>query len=218
MASADLFGGVLPPTDTADLRMMLCWSFALACTTCLSEGDGHQTLNPLYQASILRSGRILNPRSGLRGKLRISWPTQTKVSSSYSFRSWRLTSVQLKNRLWSRYATCRRWRCSWPETNVLQEMRPDCESRPDWHHRDKIEKPMEAKMTKSAQQIRGGTSNHCAVCGGKFGLIRHYSWRTAFCSRRCKHHFKDRRDGDHKLRRMLRGPVSTSSDTVFASG
>ena len=56
-------------------------------------------------------------------------------------------------------------------------------------------------MTKSAQQLRGGgTSNHCAVCGGKFGLIRHYSWRTAFCSQRCKHHFKDRRDGDHNLR------------------
>jgi hypothetical protein len=53
-------------------------------------------------------------------------------------------------------------------------------------------------MTKSAQQLRGGTSNRCAVCDGKFGLIRHYSWRTALCSRKCKHHFKNCRDGDHK--------------------
>jgi hypothetical protein len=35
MASADLFGRVRPPADTADLRMMLCSSFALACTTVL---------------------------------------------------------------------------------------------------------------------------------------------------------------------------------------
>lgn len=53
-------------------------------------------------------------------------------------------------------------------------------------------------MTESAQQLRGGPSNHCAVCGGKFGLVRHYSWRTAFCSQRCKHHFKSRRDGNRK--------------------
>ena len=44
---------------------------------------------------------------------------------------------------------------------------PSVESRPNRHYRDNIEKPMEAKMTKSAQQLRGGTSNRCAVCGGK---------------------------------------------------
>jgi hypothetical protein len=104
-------------------------------------------------------------------------------------------------------------------------MRSECESRPGRHDRDNVEKPMEAKMTMSAQQLRGGTSNRCAVCGGKFGLVRHYSWRTGLCSQNCKHHFKNCRDGDHKwlLRvtrpgNMLREPVSTSSDTVFASG
>lgn len=25
----------------------------------------------------------------------------------------------------------------------------------------------------------------CAVCDGKFGLVRHYSWRTQLCSRKC---------------------------------
>jgi hypothetical protein len=56
MASADLFGRVLPRADTADLRLMLCSSFALA----------NQTPNPLHQESILRCGRILDPRSELR--------------------------------------------------------------------------------------------------------------------------------------------------------
>ena len=61
-------------------------------------------------------------------------------------------------------------------------MRPVCESRPAPSRQNR--KANRAKMTKSAQQLRGGgTSNHCA---GKFGLIRHYSWRTAICSRRCK--------------------------------
>ena len=40
----------------------------------LCEGDGHQTLNPSYQKSTLHCVRILDPRSGLRGKLRIAGP------------------------------------------------------------------------------------------------------------------------------------------------
>ena len=37
----------------------------------------------------------------------------------------------------------------------------------------------------------------CAVCEGKFGLVRHYSWRTPLCSRKCVDRFKARRQGDH---------------------
>jgi hypothetical protein len=47
MASADLLGRVLPQADTADLRLMLCSSFALACTTVLvrgATGVKHQSL------------------------------------------------------------------------------------------------------------------------------------------------------------------------------
>ena len=43
----------------------------------------------------------------------------------------------------------------------------------------------------SAKAIR------CAVCEGKFGLVRHYSWRTPLCSRKCVDRFKARRQGDH---------------------
>ena len=37
----------------------------------------------------------------------------------------------------------------------------------------------------------------CAVCEGKFGLVRHYSWRTQLCSRKCVDRFKARRQSDH---------------------
>src|SRR5262245_11797185 len=36
----------------------------------------------------------------------------------------------------------------------------------------------------------------CAVCEGKFGLVRHYSWRTPLCSRKCVDRFKARRQSD----------------------
>ena len=36
----------------------------------------------------------------------------------------------------------------------------------------------------------------CAVCDGKFGLVRHYSWRTPLCSRNCVDRFKARRQSD----------------------
>jgi hypothetical protein len=48
------------------------------------------------------------------------------------------------------------------------------------------------------QQVQRGAAKRCAVCGGKFGLIRHYSWRTALCSNKCKDHLRSRRDNDHK--------------------
>jgi hypothetical protein len=38
----------------------------------------------------------------------------------------------------------------------------------------------------------------CAICHGKFGLIRHYSWRTALCSRRCVDRFKSREEADRR--------------------
>ena len=37
----------------------------------------------------------------------------------------------------------------------------------------------------------------CAVCEGKFGLVRHYSWRTPLCSRKCVDRLKARRQSDH---------------------
>jgi hypothetical protein len=43
-----------------------------------------------------------------------------------------------------------------------------------------------------AQSHGTGKVARCAVCTGKFGLIRHYSWRTALCSRKCVDRFRAR--------------------------
>lgn len=44
---------------------------------------------------------------------------------------------------------------------------------------------------------KSGTPTRCAVCDGKFGLVRHYSWLTPVCSRKCLDNFRSRREGDH---------------------
>jgi hypothetical protein len=36
----------------------------------------------------------------------------------------------------------------------------------------------------------------CAICEGRFGLVRHYSWRTALCSKKCVDRLKARRQSD----------------------
>lgn len=52
--------------------------------------------------------------------------------------------------------------------------------------------------------FRGGSGRCCAVCGGRFGLIRYYYWRTALCSKKCVDRFKARRAADQKWLRWLR--------------
>ena len=42
-------------------------------------------------------------------------------------------------------------------------------------------------------------TSRCAVCDGRFGLIRHYSWRTPLCSRKCVDCFRARRESDRNL-------------------
>jgi hypothetical protein len=39
-------------------------------------------------------------------------------------------------------------------------------------------------------------ATRCAICDGKFGLVRHYSWRTSLCSRTCVDRFRARRQSD----------------------
>ena len=41
-----------------------------------------------------------------------------------------------------------------------------------------------------------GKAMRCAVCEGKFGLVRHYSWQTALCSRKCVDRFRARSQSD----------------------
>jgi hypothetical protein len=58
-------------------------------------------------------------------------------------------------------------------------------------------------MRNSPRYVCNGAATRCAICDGKFGLIRHYSWQTALCSRRCAERFKARREGDHNWIRRL---------------
>ena len=51
-------------------------------------------------------------------------------------------------------------------------------------------------MPDSSESLRLGRTTRCAVCDGKFGLVRHYSWRTPLCSRKCFDRLKARRQSD----------------------
>lgn len=59
-------------------------------------------------------------------------------------------------------------------------------------------------MGKSSKNPHHGSAGCCAVCGGKFGLIRYYCWRTALCSRKRVARFRVRREADHRWLRWLR--------------
>jgi hypothetical protein len=54
--------------------------------------------------------------------------------------------------------------------------------------------------------LRKSEVNRCAVCGGRFGLVRYYTWRNAaLCSKRCRSRFRTREvDG---LRWLLGQPA-----------
>jgi hypothetical protein len=51
-------------------------------------------------------------------------------------------------------------------------------------------------MPKHSESLGSGRAARCAVCDGKFGLVRHYSWRTPLCSGKCVDRFRARRAGD----------------------
>lgn len=51
-------------------------------------------------------------------------------------------------------------------------------------------------MSNCSESPRSGSAARCAVCDGKFGLVRHYSWRTPLCSKKCVDRFRARRESD----------------------
>lgn len=48
-------------------------------------------------------------------------------------------------------------------------------------------------MLNRCERLRAATAIRCAICDGKFGLVRYYSWRTALCSRGCLERCRTRR-------------------------
>jgi len=53
-------------------------------------------------------------------------------------------------------------------------------------------------MCRKQQQPGHYAAKRCAMCDGKFGLIRHYSWSIALCSKECLTRFKTRQHNDRK--------------------
>jgi hypothetical protein len=53
-------------------------------------------------------------------------------------------------------------------------------------------------MRDNPQNPRNDAEKRCAICDGKFGLVRHYAWRTSLCSKKCVDRFKDRRESDRR--------------------
>ena len=51
-------------------------------------------------------------------------------------------------------------------------------------------------MPNCSENNGSGRAARCALCDGKFGLVRHYSWRTALCSRNCVDRLRARREND----------------------
>ena len=51
-------------------------------------------------------------------------------------------------------------------------------------------------MPNFSESPNHGIGTRCAVCDGKFGLVRYYSRRTALCSKKCVDRFKARRASD----------------------
>lgn len=43
-----------------------------------------------------------------------------------------------------------------------------------------------------------GAAARCAICEGKFGLVRHYAWGSALCSTKCVDRLKARREGNRR--------------------
>jgi hypothetical protein len=56
----------------------------------------------------------------------------------------------------------------------------------------------------------------CAMCDGKFGLVRHYSWRTPLCSRKCLDRFRARRESDRQWVGWLRTSFRLTENQVSA--
>jgi len=82
----------------------------------------------------------------------------------------------------------------------LRKMRPAAGGE---HRALSTQGPQEDTMRNSNRHPCNGAAKRCPVCGGKFGLIRHYCCRTALCSRKCADRFRARLDGDRRWMRLL---------------
>ena len=53
-------------------------------------------------------------------------------------------------------------------------------------------------MRSNSRYRRNDSANRCAICEGRFGLVRHYCRRTALCSTRCVSRFRSRDENNRR--------------------
>ncbi len=66
-------------------------------------------------------------------------------------------------------------------------------------------------MLNCSESPRRGRAARCAVCDGKFGLVRYYSWRTPLCSKKCVDRFRARRASDRNWLPWLQIALATEN-------
>ena len=71
-------------------------------------------------------------------------------------------------------------------------------------------------MLNCSERVKRGKATRCSVCDGKFGLVRHYSWRTALCSRRCLDRLRSREESDRRW--LLRLQTAQQTIAIAAMG
>ena len=140
----------------------------------------------------------------LRGQTTCATPKQSAASASetahegQALRTLSLCAARFGRPLRSRERALR-----------VREVRP--RTKAERHQPLPTQDREEARMRNSPKYPWNVATKRCAVCDGKFGLIRHYSWRTALCSKKCVGRFKARQEGDH---RWLRGLHSAAWQQV----
>jgi hypothetical protein len=61
-------------------------------------------------------------------------------------------------------------------------------------------------MTYHCESHGSDKPTRCAVCDRKFGLVRHYAWRSPLCSKQCVDRLRARRQSDRKWLGWLQIP------------
>ncbi len=64
-------------------------------------------------------------------------------------------------------------------------------------------------MLNNSRHHRHDAGKRCAICDGRFGLIRYYSRRTAVCSKKCLDRFRSRTEGDSRWLCRCHAPDET---------
>jgi hypothetical protein len=67
-------------------------------------------------------------------------------------------------------------------------------------------------MISRQENLRHSRAMRCALCEGKFGLVRHYQWQTPLCSLKCIDRFRAQQKSDRNWLSWLQIAFSPLTD------